>query len=121
MHDGFASQTKPDMKTQDIAYRIDGKTYTGYLADGAKGGKAPGTRAGTDAPLIPPAAREQFIALLKTANADWKLLVNGNAGHSFTDKSVDAMDMPDFNYHAPTDKRSWEAMRDLFDEIWGKI
>ena len=30
------------MVTKDIAYQIDGKTYTGYLADGSNNKKAPG-------------------------------------------------------------------------------
>ncbi len=30
------------MKTQEIAYTIDGKTFTGFLADGSNGRKVPG-------------------------------------------------------------------------------
>ena len=235
------------MKTQDISYQIDGKTFTGYLADGAKGRKAPGVllvhqggglaehtkerarmlaelgyvgfaldmygeqptsrerameimnavvrnpatlaqrvRAGLDVllahdtvdrpriaaigfcfggavmlelarldmglkcvvafhpgmqwqpetddrkvtckvmlcagdrdPLIAPQSRERFVTLMNAAKADWQLLVYGNAGHSFTDRSVDAMGMAGFAYHEPTDKRSWAAMRELFDETLG--
>jgi dienelactone hydrolase len=77
--------------------------------------------AGVNDPLIPPEARERFIALMKAAKADWQLLTYGNAGHSFTDKSVDAMGMEGFSYHAPTDKRSWQAMRDFFDETLGPV
>jgi hypothetical protein len=29
--------------------------------------------------------------------------------------------MKGFSYHAPTDQRSWAAMRDLFDETMGKV
>jgi dienelactone hydrolase len=57
---------------------------------------------------------------MNEAGADWQLLVYGNAGHSFTDRSVDAMGMPGFAYHAPTDARSWAAMRALFDEVFEK-
>jgi hypothetical protein len=28
--------------------------------------------------------------------------------------------MPGFFHHAPTDRRSWAAMRDLFDEALGR-
>jgi dienelactone hydrolase len=76
--------------------------------------------AGVHDPLIPPAARERFIALMNEVSADWQLLTYGNAGHSFTDRSVDALGMPGFFYHAPTDRRSWAAMRDLFDETMGR-
>lgn len=77
--------------------------------------------AGDRDPLIPPAARERFIALMNEAEADWQLLTYGNAGHSFTDRTVDALGMPGFAYHAPTDRRSWAAMRDLFDEALGRL
>lgn len=74
--------------------------------------------AGDRDPLIPPAARERLIALMNAAEADWQLLTYGKAGHSFTDKTVDAFGMPGFNYDADTDKRSWAAMRQFFDETF---
>jgi dienelactone hydrolase len=45
----------------------------------------------------------------------------GGAGHSFTNREVDAMNLPGFKYHEPTDRRSWRAMRDLFDEVLGPV
>jgi dienelactone hydrolase len=77
--------------------------------------------AGVQDPLIPAAARERFIALMNAAHADWQLLTYSHAGHSFTDRTVDAFGMPGFFYHAPTDRRSWAAMRDLFDEAMGPV
>lgn len=77
-------------------------------------------KAGGADPLIPPAARERFIALMNEAEADWQLLTYSHAGHSFTDRTVDALGMPGFFHHAPTDRRSWAAMRDLFDEAMGR-
>jgi len=77
--------------------------------------------AGEKDPLIPPEARERFISLMKAAKADWQLITFGSAGHSFTDKSVDAFGMPGFNYDAATDKRSWAAMRQMFDETFGAL
>lgn len=77
--------------------------------------------AGEQDPLIAPAARERFIALMKEGEADWQLLTYGGAGHSFTDRTVDAFGMPGFFYHAATDRRSWAAMRDLFDEAMGPV
>ena len=75
--------------------------------------------AGQKDPLIPAEAREKFIGLMNAAGADWQLITYGKAGHSFTDKSVDALGMPGFNYDADTDKRSWAAMRQMFDETFG--
>jgi dienelactone hydrolase len=75
--------------------------------------------AGADDPFVPPSAREKFAELMKAAGADWQLLIYGGAGHSFTDRSVDALNLPGFKYHSPTDHRSWAAMRNLFDEVLG--
>lgn len=75
--------------------------------------------AGQRDPLIPEEGRNRFLRLMKEANADLQYLNYSEAGHSFTDKSVDAMGIPGFNYHAQTDRRSWAAMRALFDETLG--
>jgi len=72
--------------------------------------------AGQKDPLIPAEARERFLKLMADANADCIYITYAKAGHSFTDKSVAAFNMPNFEYHADTDRRSWAAMRDLFDE-----
>lgn len=69
-------------------------------------------------PLIPDDARTRFLKLMHDANADLQYINYSLAGHSFTDKSVDEMSIPGFNYHAATDRRSWSAMRDLFDETF---
>jgi len=76
--------------------------------------------AGVLDPLIPPAARQRLIDLMNAAGADWQLLTYGQAGHSFTDRTVDAMNLPGFFHHERTDLRSWAAMRHLFDETFGQ-
>lgn len=75
--------------------------------------------AGADDPFVPPSAREKFAGLMKAAGADWQLLVYGGVGHSFTDRSVDALNLPGFKYDAAADRRSWKAMKDLFEEALG--
>lgn len=75
--------------------------------------------AGQRDPLIPEDGRNRFLRLMREANADLQYVNYSEAGHSFTDKSVDAMGIPGFNYHAQTDRRSWAAMRGLFDETFG--
>jgi dienelactone hydrolase len=75
--------------------------------------------AGADDPLIPDSARAKFATLMNAAGADWQFLSYGGAAHSFTDRSVDAMNMPGFKYDARTDRRSWAAMKDLFAEAFG--
>ena len=74
--------------------------------------------AGADDPLIPSDARARFIQLMDAAGADWQLIVYGGAGHSFSDRDIDALGIENFTYHAPTDRRSWAAMRDLFEETF---
>jgi dienelactone hydrolase len=77
--------------------------------------------AGADDPLIPAAAREKFIELMDASGADWQLLVYSRAAHSFTDRGINALGMKGFFYHAPTDRRSWAAMRDLLAEAPGRL
>lgn len=77
--------------------------------------------AGADDPYVPQESRVKFAELMDAAHADWQLFVYGGAVHSFTDRSVDAMNMAAFKYHGPTDRRSWAAMRTLFDETFGAM
>src|SRR4029077_16091031 len=76
--------------------------------------------AGDEDPLIPVDSRERFTRLMRASGADWQFLLYGGAGHSFTDKDVDALGMRGFFYHAPTDRRSWAAMRVLLEEAFGR-
>jgi dienelactone hydrolase len=72
---------------------------------------------GADDPIIPAEHRNAFIDEMRAGGVDYQMLVYGNAGHSFTNREVDAMNLPGFAYHASTDKRSWQAMRNFFDEV----
>ncbi len=73
--------------------------------------------AGAADPLVPDSAKTKFAELMNAAGADWQLLVYGGAVHSFTDRSVDALNLPGFEYDAATDRRSWAAMKGLFGEV----
>jgi dienelactone hydrolase len=75
--------------------------------------------AGDEDPLIPDSSRPKFVELMRASGADWQVLVYSRAGHSFTDRGVDALGMKGFFYHAPTDRRSWAAMRELLEETFG--
>ena len=74
---------------------------------------------GTEDPIVPQDARVAFEKEMTEGGVDWRLNLYGRAGHSFTNPDVDAMKMPGFAYDAATDRRSWAAMRDLFDEVFG--
>jgi dienelactone hydrolase len=72
-------------------------------------------------PIIPAASRETFVSEMDAAGADWQMLLMGGTGHSFTNREVDAMGLPGFAYDAAADRRSWAAMRGLFDETIGPV
>ena len=72
-------------------------------------------------PIIPPEHREAFVKEMEAGHVDWRMDIYGGAGHSFTNRDVDAMGIPGFAYHQKTDERSWRTMRDLFDEVLGPV
>ncbi len=53
---------------------------------------------------------------MKAAGLDWRLLLYGGAGHSFTNPAADSRGMQGFYHHEATDRRSWSAMIELFNE-----
>jgi dienelactone hydrolase len=71
---------------------------------------------GADDPIIPPEQRAAFEQEMKAAGIDWRLQLYGGTGHSFTNPAADARGMKGFFYHADTDRRSWNAMLELFNE-----
>ncbi|HLI65236.1 MAG TPA: dienelactone hydrolase family protein [Caulobacteraceae bacterium] len=73
---------------------------------------------GADDPIIPPDQRTAFEAEMKAAGVDWRMLVYGGAGHSFTNPDSSALGRPGFAYDKSADERSWRAMLDLFDEVF---
>jgi len=77
------------------------------------------TQIGVDDPIITAENRLAFEQEMKAAGADWRMIVYGGAGHSFTNPDVGAMGRPGFAYHQPSDERSWRAMLDVFGEVFG--
>jgi dienelactone hydrolase len=74
---------------------------------------------GSEDPIVPPEARLAFEKEMNEGKVDWRLNLYGGKGHSYSNPDVDAMNMPGFAYDAATDKRAWDAMIDLFDEVFG--
>jgi len=74
---------------------------------------------GADDPLIPADQRTAFEHEMRTAGVDWRMNLYGGAAHSFTNPQAALVGVPGIAYHAPTDARSWTAMIDLFDEVFG--
>ncbi len=73
---------------------------------------------GADDPMIPPDQRLEFEEEMRAGGVDWRLNLYGGAVHSFTNPSADGRAMAGVAFHEPTDKRSWRAMLDLFDEAF---
>lgn len=74
---------------------------------------------GVEDPLVPADQREAFEAEMRAAGVDWQMHLYGGAVHSFTNPAAGAMGVPGVDYHEPSDRRSWAAMRDLFAETLG--
>jgi dienelactone hydrolase len=73
---------------------------------------------GADDPNVPPAEVAGFEKEMRDAKVDWQLIAYGNAVHSFTDKSAGNDNSKGAAYNEKADRRSWEAMKDLFAEIF---
>lgn len=73
---------------------------------------------GADDPIVKKEALDAVIAELRRDGVDWQLLSHGNTGHSFTHPQADARGVPGFAYNAQAERRSWAAMRALFDEAF---
>ncbi|EAY30085.1 dienelactone hydrolase family protein [Microscilla marina] len=68
---------------------------------------------GWEDPLATP---EQTVALaheLTERKADWQILAFGHTGHAFTNPSAN---QPGMFYQPDTDRRAWQAMKQLFEE-----
>jgi dienelactone hydrolase len=70
-------------------------------------------------PIVTAEHRTAFVAEMNAAGADWEMLLLGGVGHSFTNPDIDAYGFEGFRYDAVGDRRSWAAMRRLFDETLG--
>ena len=56
---------------------------------------------------------------MRAGGVDWELNVYGGAVHSFTNKLASPDTFPGIAYDEATDRRSWQAMVDLFNEVFG--
>jgi dienelactone hydrolase len=67
-------------------------------------------------PHVPLTQVAAFADEMKSANADWQLIIYGQAVHGFTHE--DKWNVPGVAYHAPSDARSWRAIESFFTEIF---
>ncbi|MDE3067290.1 MAG: dienelactone hydrolase family protein [Verrucomicrobiota bacterium] len=75
--------------------------------------------AGADDPFQKPEDLAAFQNEMRAAKVDWQLVFYGGAVHSFTDWGMDGKALQGAAYHERADRRSWEAMKLFFAEIFG--
>ena len=73
---------------------------------------------GADDPFVPPDEVKAFEDEMRKAGVDWQLIAYGNSVHSFTDWGAGNENSKGAAYNEKADKRSWEAMKDFFAEIF---
>lgn len=73
---------------------------------------------GADDPFVPPAEVAAFEEEMRAAGVDWQLVSYGNAVHSFTQPMAGDDPSRGAAYEARADRRSWQAMRIFFAEIF---
>lgn len=71
---------------------------------------------GFDDPLAPPEAMVALGRELTDGGADWQLHAYGHAGHAFTGPGSFG---PGLAYQADADRRSWQALGNFLDELFG--
>lgn len=73
---------------------------------------------GADDPVVPGKDVEAFVDEMRAAGVDWQLIVYGGAVHGFTNPAAGSDKSKGVAYNAQADRRSWEAMKGFFAEIF---
>jgi dienelactone hydrolase len=73
--------------------------------------------AGADDPFQNPADLAAFEKEMRDANVDWQITFYGGAVHAFTQPMANG-NPPGAKYNERADRRSWQAMKDFFAEIF---
>ena len=73
---------------------------------------------GWNDPMAPPDAVDGLASELTSMGADWQLHAYGNTMHAFTNPAANDADMGTV-YNANADRRSWQAMTNFLDELFG--
>ena len=73
---------------------------------------------GSDDPVAPPEKVQAFEKEMKDAKVDWQFIMYGGAVHGFTNPNNGSDPSKGVAYNEKADKRSWEAMKNFFGEIF---
>jgi len=74
---------------------------------------------GADDPFVPVKDVAAFEDEMRSANVDWQLVKYGGAVHGFTDWGAGTDNSKGMAYNERADKRSWEDMKQFFNELFG--
>jgi dienelactone hydrolase len=74
--------------------------------------------AGADDPFQKPDDLNAFESEMKDNKVNWQIVFYGGAVHAFTQPNVGTPGSPGAHYNEQADKRSWQAMKDFFAEIF---
>lgn len=75
---------------------------------------------GADDPFVPDEHVVAFREAMRGAKTDYAIVAYGGAVHGFTNPDNRNSPMQGVAYNEHADHRSWQAMRDWFDEAFGK-
>jgi dienelactone hydrolase len=73
---------------------------------------------GADDPFVPAKDIAAFEDEMRQAKVDWQLVKYGGAVHSFTERDAGNNPQAGAAYNENADRRSWEAMKAFFAEIF---
>jgi dienelactone hydrolase len=74
---------------------------------------------GWDDPMVPPEAVVGLAKELTEAGADWQIHGYGHVGHAFTNPNAHRIGVPGVAYNQAATRRSWAALNDYLDELFG--
>ena len=75
---------------------------------------------GADDPFVPAKEVAAFEDEMRQGRVDWQLVAYGGAVHSFTDWGAGTDNSKGAAYNERADRRSWEAMKQFFAELFNK-
>jgi len=73
---------------------------------------------GADDPIVPSHEVLAFQDEMRKAHVDWQMIVYGGAVHSFTNPGAGHDPSTGAAYNEKADKRSWQAMKTFFQEVF---
>ena len=74
---------------------------------------------GADDPYVKQADVTAFMDEMRKAGVDWELVQYSGAVHAFTIRGAGSDNSKGAAYNPEADRRSWQAMKDFFEEIFG--